>query len=115
VIRENLARTGFADRAAAVLGRVGRWRAASEARYTLVFADPPYDDAPAWVAIERTLEAALAEDATVAVEHAARVGPPEVLAGLGLWRDRRQGEGAVAIYRGAAGSIAVPESSREDA
>lgn len=100
-IRENLHRTRFEDRAIVVGGRVGRWRPPSGARYTLIVADPPYDDGEAWPAIVTTVAGALASGAVVVVEHAARVPPPESLAGLPRWRDRRQGDGALAIYRAA--------------
>jgi 16S rRNA (guanine966-N2)-methyltransferase len=100
VIRENLMRTGLAEQANVVRGRVGRWRPPEGARYTIVLADPPYDDAAAaWIAIERSVEGALAPHAILVVEHSARSLPPSAVAGLPLWRDRRQGEGAVAIYR----------------
>ena len=97
--RENLRRVGLEERGQVVRGRVGRWRAAPGPAVTLVLADPPYDDAAAWDAIERTLAGSLSEGALLAVEHAARHEPPAMLAGLPLWRDRRQGDGAVALYR----------------
>jgi len=98
-LRENLRRTGLADRADVAMAQVGRWRSDPAARYTLVLADPPYDDASAWSALEQALEGALAGHAAVVVEHAARGAPPPALCGRPLWRDRRQGDGAVAIYR----------------
>lgn len=110
VIRENLERLGFADRGTVVTARVGRWRPPAEARYTLVVADPPYgqatydgadDGAGMWGAIDGTVRGALADEATIAVEHDARHAPPGTLGGLELWRDRRHGAGAVAIYRSA--------------
>ncbi len=100
-IRENLRRTGFEDEGVVVPGRVGRWRPPADARYTLVMADPPYDDREAWSAIAATVAGALAPSAIVVVEHAARVPPPDSLAGLAQWRDRRQGDGALALYRAA--------------
>jgi 16S rRNA (guanine966-N2)-methyltransferase len=99
VIRENLMRTGFAEQGAVEVARVGRWRAPAAAAYTLVMADPPYDDGGAWEAIAATVGCALAPGAIVVVEHAARMPSPETLAGLPRWRDRRQGDGAMAIYR----------------
>lgn len=99
VIRENLHRTRLGERAEVLVGRVGRWRAAGSGPYTLVLADPPYDDAASWAAIEQTVAGALSPDALIVVEHDARVAPPETLAGRERWRDRRQGAGAVAIYR----------------
>jgi len=98
-IRENLRRTRLAERATVVARPVGRWRPPEGVQYTLVVADPPYDDRGAWAAIAATVEHALALDAIVVVEHAARMPSPEALAGLPRWRDRRQGDGAVAMYR----------------
>jgi 16S rRNA (guanine966-N2)-methyltransferase len=113
-IRENLERAGFAGHAAVARARVGQWRDASDETVTLVLADPPYDEAAAWDAIERSVRGKLAPGATIAVEHAARRGPPSRLAGLGLWRDRRQGEGAVAIYRSVQEPGADQRDTRED-
>jgi 16S rRNA (guanine966-N2)-methyltransferase len=100
-VRDNLARVGFEGRGTVVRGRVGQWRPPPGGEFTLVLADPPYDDAAAWGAIERAVQGGLSPGATLVVEHAARRGPPSMVAGLALWRDRRQGEGAVAIYRAA--------------
>jgi 16S rRNA (guanine966-N2)-methyltransferase len=99
VLRGNVEALEFDSRATVVGHRVGTWRPAPGEAYTLVLADPPYDDATAWAAIERSVRGILAPSAFVVVEHAARVAPPDELAGLPRWRDRRQGEGAVAIYR----------------
>ncbi len=98
-IRTNLDRTGLAARGVVAHAPVGRWRPPSGVAYALVLADPPYDDATAWGAIERTVAGALAPHAMLAVEHAARAPAPAQLAGLPLWRDRRHGDAAVAVYR----------------
>ena len=99
VIRENLQRARCGDRGDVVVGVVGRWRPAGSELHTLVLADPPYDDAAAWAAVERTVEGTLAPGALIAVEHSARVPSPGALAGLPLWRTRRHGDGALALYR----------------
>ncbi len=99
VIRENLRRTRLDEQAEVVVGRVERWRRGERDRYTLVVADPPYDGGDPWGAIVRAIDGALEPHAVVAVEHDARRSPPEELGGLRLWRDRRQGAGAVAVYR----------------
>ena len=99
IIKDNLARTHLEDRGRVIVARVGRWRAPSDAAYTLVVADPPYDDAASWDAIEASVTGALAPHATIVVEHDARTAPPDALAGRTLWRERRQGAGAVAIYQ----------------
>lgn len=102
VIRENLAHVRFTDRGRVVVSKVERWRATPGERYTLILADPPYDGAAPWGAIESAVTDVLAEHAVIVVEHDARTEPPEMLAGRVLWKDRRQGAGAVAIYRSAA-------------
>lgn len=99
IIRENLVRTRLEARGQVIVARVGRWHAPASAAYTLVVADPPYDDAAPWAAIESTVAGALAPHATLVVEHDARMAPPLALAGRPLWRERRQGAGAVAIYQ----------------
>lgn len=119
VIRENLGRVGFTDRATVIAGKVGRWTPPEDARYTLVLADPPYergtyDGGGAWGAIETTVRGSLAEDAVVVVEHDARQSPPPALAGLTLWRDRRHGAGAVAIYRAAVIEDGLPDGEGYD-
>ena len=101
VIRENLVRARVADRGRVLVARVGRWHAPAAGAYTLVLADPPYDDAAPWGAIETSVAGALAPHATIVVEHDARTAPPAALAGRALWRERRQGAGAVAIYQAA--------------
>lgn len=99
VVRENLHRAKFDEQAEVVVARVGRWLAMGGEPYTLVLADPPYDDGASWAAIEQTVAGALTPDAMIVVEHDARLTPPETLAGRECWRNRRQGAGAVAIYR----------------
>ena len=101
LIRENLRRTQLADHGAVIRARVGRWRARAGAAYTLVLADPPYDGGDTWREIELSVDGALAAHAVLAVEHAARRTPPAALLGRSMWRNRRQGEGAVAVYRSA--------------
>ena len=112
IVRENLERAGFSGRGSVVCERVGVWRADPGITYTLVLADPPYAaGAEAWRAIEATLAGTLGEHATLAMEHAARVHPPPTLVCLPLWRTRRQGDGAVALYRAPQGDA----RDREDA
>lgn len=115
VIRENLRLVRMEDRARVHVARVGRWRPPEGARYTLVLADPPYDDAAPWAAVETAVQGALAEDAAVVVERNARSEAPDSLAGRPLWRDRRQGMGAVAVYRRTdAGDTVTDNDERPD-
>lgn len=98
VIEENLRRVDL-EGGSVVSGTVGRWHPTGEKRYALVLADPPYDDAAPWAAIEASIAEFLTADASIAVEHEARRTPPDQLAGRQLWRDRKHGDSAVAIYR----------------
>ena len=81
VLRDNLERAGMGDRGEVITGRVGRWRPPEGALFTLVLADPPYDDGAAWRAIEQAIEGAVAPDALIAVEHSARSHAPAALGG----------------------------------
>lgn len=140
LIRENLDRVRLASRGTVVAGRVGRWRPSEDARYTLVLADPPYENGSSvrvreasrppyhggsattdvspsiWRDIDATVQGHLADGAMVVVEHNARSEAPVVLAGLPLWRDRRHGAGAVAIYREGASGVddALTEAGEPD-
>lgn len=105
VITENLKRVDL-EGGTVLGGTVGRWRPPAGERYALVLADPPYDDAASWAAIEASVDESLTADAAIAVEHEARQTPPDQLAGRLLWRDRKHGDSAVAIFR--------PASARED-
>lgn len=98
-IRENLERAHVAERGTVVTTAVARWRPDRAKPITLVLADPPYDDAAAWGEFSSALEGHVNAGTVLAVEHAARTEPPATLAGFPLWRSRRHGDGAVAIYR----------------
>ena len=100
VIKENLRVTGFASQANVLCMPVARAIPRLEGPYTLVLADPPYDDADAPVLMESLASSALVEDGTVLVlEHSARVKPSAGLGKLALVSARRHGDSAVSIYR----------------
>ena len=107
VIRENLRLTGLAER-----GRVWRLpvhRAAErlEGPYSLVLADPPYNDDTSLRAIEQIAQTPLiGAGATLVLEHSHRREAPETIGPLHLVWSRRYGDTHVSIYRGvsAAGS-----------
>jgi 16S rRNA (guanine966-N2)-methyltransferase len=100
LIRENLSLAGQAAR-----GRVHRFGAEHAAErlhgpYSLILADPPYDDAAAPVLLARLAQSALpAPDATLVLEHSSRGEAPEALGPLALRWSRRYGDTQVSIYR----------------
>lgn len=101
IIQENLKLTGLGDHA-----RV--WRIAAERAverlsgpYSLVLADPPYNDDTALRAIEQLAASPLVSDSTTLVlEHSERRKPPETIGQLHLSWSRRYGDTHVSIYRG---------------
>ena len=112
VIRENLALTGLQDRARVHRVAVERAQARLKAEYTLVFADPPYDDDGAMLALENIARSGLvAAEATLVLEHSRRRTPPPTLGLLHLDWTRRYGDSQVSIYREA--GLAAGQSKEE--
>jgi 16S rRNA (guanine966-N2)-methyltransferase len=99
VIRDNLRLTGFTDRAAVHCLPAAGAAPRLQGPYTLVVADPPYNDQEALQTIESLVSsAALSGNAYVVIEHSAREEPAARLGGLSLIRLRRHGDSAAAIY-----------------
>ncbi len=71
-----------------------------EGAYTLVLADPPYDDTRAGVAIERLMDASLANEATVlAWERPSRMPVPPRVGTFVVMVERRHGDTMIVLYR----------------
>jgi 16S rRNA (guanine966-N2)-methyltransferase len=100
VIRENLSLVGMAER-----GRVHRFGVEHAAErlagpYSLILADPPYDDAAATAVLARLAQSeVVAPEATLVLEHSSRNEAPEALGPLELRWSRRYGDTQVSIYR----------------
>jgi len=93
-IRQNLAQTGFAERAEVVGAEVDRFLgSAGGRRFDLAFLDPPYAEHAILAPLERLLPH-LTDEATVVVKHFWRTTVPEP-DGLTRWRERRFGETAL--------------------
>jgi 16S rRNA G966 N2-methylase RsmD len=69
-----------------------------EEPFDLVFADPPYDFED-WFALLEGIEAKLAPNGELAIEHSARVALPERVGSLERFDSRRYGDTAVSFYR----------------
>jgi 16S rRNA (guanine966-N2)-methyltransferase len=99
VIRENLRATGLDE-----LGRVHRFRveqapARLDAPYSLVFADPPYDDEAAVAAVEAIADSPLVGSTTTLVlEQSGRSEASEHMGTLHLEWNRSYGDTQVSIY-----------------
>ncbi len=100
VIRENLRITGFAGEASVHCMSAERAMASLAGPYTLILADPPYEDTAVLPLLERLPAAGLlAEDAILVLEQSTRTAPMEALGGLALVRTHRYGDSQVSIYR----------------
>jgi len=99
-IRDNLARTGFGERARVHRGPAERALDRLEGTYTLVLADPPYAT-EATAVLERLVASPRVEPGrtVLVLEHSSREEGPERLGPLSLLSRRRHGDTAVSIYR----------------
>ena len=114
VIRDNLARTGFARVATVVQGEVERALARQDGVFDMVFLDPPYADERAPVVLEALATASLiGRESVVVYEHSRRTPPPPVCGPLALRVTRRHGDTCITIY--AEGGAACPPPSIPDA
>jgi 16S rRNA (guanine966-N2)-methyltransferase len=100
-IRGNLAATGFERVGKVTQGDAGKVAGRLAGPYTLVMADPPYDDSGARAVIDGIARSELVIPGTtiLVVEHSSRVEPAGVLGPFSLVRSRRHGDSAVSIYR----------------
>lgn len=100
LIKENLQLTGLEGDGHAHKIDVERAPERLEGSYTLVLADPPYEDETAIGAIERVAGSPLVTEATTLVlEHSSRSGAPERIGALERVWSRRYGDTEVSIYR----------------
>jgi 16S rRNA (guanine966-N2)-methyltransferase len=101
IIRQNLELTAMADRASVHQGDVARVVDGLTGPYTLVLADPPYDEPTAWDTMEALATSGIIDPGggTITVEHRTRDESREALGGFRRTRQLRHGESAVAIYR----------------
>lgn len=101
LIEENLRLTGFGDRAAVHCMPAEKATERLAGVYTLVLADPPYDDVGAIAVMESLAESGLVEPGRTVIvfEHSARDAPKAALGGFSLVSSRKHGDSAVSIYR----------------
>ncbi len=100
VIKENLAATGFVGRGKVYCLAASRALERLDGPYSLVLADPPYDDREAAAVLQALAASPLVHEGTVLVlEHSAREEPRGEIGRLGLISVRRHGDSAVSIYR----------------
>ncbi len=101
VIKDNLAATGFGAQGKVVCAPVASaLQRLQGGPYTLVLADPPYEDRDAAALLLELAASPLVGEGTVLVlEHSAREEPRGEFGRLSLVSVRRHGDSAVSIYR----------------
>ena len=100
LIKENLQLTGLGGEGHAHKLDVERAPQRLAGPYTLVLADPPYDDDAAIGAVERVAESPLVgPETTLVLEHSSRRVAPEQIGKLQRAWSRRYGDTEVSIYR----------------
>ena len=99
-IRENLAQTNLADRGAVHALSVRQVAERLEGPYTLLLADPSYNDERAMKDLEHLAASPLlAPEAVLVLEHSRRREAPPALGGRPLLQTRRHGDTCVSFYR----------------
>jgi 16S rRNA (guanine966-N2)-methyltransferase len=100
LIHENLETSGFLEKAAVFCLPAERVLTKLSGEYSLVLADPPYQDEQADKVLEGIGASPLVGPGTVVVlEHSKRKAPAGTLGGLSLATSRRHGDTAISIYR----------------
>lgn len=101
LIRANLRATGFEEDGQVLQMPVERAVSKLHGPYTLVLADPPYEDAGAGAVMIAIAASALVEAGStiLVLEHSSRVEPGGELGPFSLVKVRRHGDSAVSIYR----------------
>jgi len=100
LIRENLRLTGLESRGQAHKAKAERAPERLSGRYTLLLADPPYNDDAASATLEHIAGSPLVSEATTLVlEHSHRRDAPERLGPFTRVWARRYGDTQVSMYR----------------
>lgn len=99
LVRENLELAGFAEKAAVFCLPAERALTKLTGEYSLILADPPYQDEKAENALQDVAASSLVgPDTIILLEHSKRKVPPD-LAPLQLATSRRHGDTVISIYR----------------
>ena len=96
-IREHVKLFGLDSVARVVQCRLPKCLEQAGGPFSIIFLDPPYDDATASRTLEAVAQVATAE-ALVVYEHSSRYNPPERPAGLHIVERRVYGDSAIGLY-----------------
>ncbi len=100
LIRENLQRTGLADRANIYCCKVSKAITFLDGKYNLIIIDPPYTGTSISDILERIATSKLVgEGSIIVVEHSSRVSLNSSYGDLGLKRHKRHGDSCISVYQ----------------
>jgi 16S rRNA (guanine966-N2)-methyltransferase len=99
-IRENLVKTGFADRARVHCSSVAKAISSLEGEYSLILIDPPYADSAIGGLVQRLATSRLVgPDTTVVITHSSRLPLAQSYPPLKAAKERRHGDSSITVYR----------------
>lgn len=99
LIRANLAQTGLTEKGAVHCWPAEKVLTRLHGSYSLVLADPPYQDEKAELVLQEIAASLLlGPDATIVLEHSKKKPAPPSLGGLGLISSRRHGDTSISFY-----------------
>lgn len=105
LIRENLAKTSFADQAHVYCVSVNRALTFLRPEYTLILMDPPYTDPSVPKAVASVaLSPLLGPGSVLVVEHSRRTTLEPAYDFVRLVKSRRHGDSCISVYRKEAGA-----------
>lgn len=99
-IKENLARTGFLQRAHVYCCNVSKALSFLNSKYDIVFLDPPYADKLIDRIIDQIASSKIIdEDSVLVISHAARYPLQQRYDGLSVLKEKRYGDTCISIFR----------------
>jgi 16S rRNA (guanine966-N2)-methyltransferase len=100
IIKQNLAKTGFTDRAHCYCTEAAKAVAFLGKTYNLVLTDPPYADRTIGELVTRLADSKLVGDETiVVVTHSSRFALEQGYGPLRMFKERRHGDSTISVYR----------------
>ena len=100
IIQENVELTGFSEKAAIFCLPAERALTKLTGEYSLILADPPYQDEKADGVLRSMAESSsVGANTVILFEHSKRKSPPQALGLLPLAISRRHGDTIISIYR----------------
>jgi 16S rRNA (guanine966-N2)-methyltransferase len=100
IIRENLAKTRFADRAHVYCSNVARALAFLDGEYSIILIDPPYADTAIGDLVQRLATSRLVGPETImVVTHSSRLSLEPAYPPLNATKERRHGDSCITVYQ----------------